>query len=80
LQPWASCFTLIALALRMRRETEVPCTWCLCQCRAKDPIQVRNMSSLWWTPHWSKTESQANDPNWHLTVVARKTLIEPWEK
>jgi hypothetical protein len=29
-----------------------------CQWQAKDPIQVRNMSSLWWTrPLWSKTES-----------------------
>jgi hypothetical protein len=29
----------------MRRKTDVPCTWCLCQWQAKDPIQVRNMSS-----------------------------------
>jgi hypothetical protein len=60
LQPWASCFTSIVLVLRMRRKTEVPCsTWCLRQWQAKDPIQVRNMSSLWWTPPpWSKTESQ----------------------
>jgi hypothetical protein len=58
LQPWASCFTSIALVLWMRHKTEVPCTWCLCQWQAKDPIQVRNMSSLWWTPPpRSKTES-----------------------
>jgi hypothetical protein len=58
LQPWASCFTTIALVLRMKRKTDVPCTWCLCQWQAKDPIQVRNMSSLWCTPPpWSKTES-----------------------
>jgi hypothetical protein len=34
LQPWASCFTSIALVLRMRR------TWCLCQWQAKYPIQA----------------------------------------
>jgi hypothetical protein len=50
LQPWASCFTSIALFLRMRRKTDAPCTWCLCQWQAKYPIQVRNVSSLWWTP------------------------------
>jgi hypothetical protein len=42
LQPWASCFTSIALILRMRCKTEVPCTWCLCQWQAKDPIQVKH--------------------------------------
>jgi hypothetical protein len=57
-QPWASCFTSFALVLRMRRKTEVPCTWWLCQWQAKYPIQVRNMSSLWWIPPpWSKMES-----------------------
>jgi hypothetical protein len=40
---------------RMRRKTEFPCTWCLCQWQAKDPILVRNVSSLWWTPPpWSE--------------------------
>jgi hypothetical protein len=31
-------------------------TWVACD--GQDPIQVRNMSSLWWTPPpWSKKES-----------------------
>jgi hypothetical protein len=57
----------------MRRKTDVPCTWCLCQWQARDPIQVRNMSSLWWTPPpWSKRASLGQKPHWHLTVVACK--------
>jgi hypothetical protein len=44
--PSLPCSACNPEVLRMRHKTEVPCTWCLCQWQAKDPIHMHGDWSM----------------------------------